>query len=180
MKQQMKEMLRKEYAQFYAEGTDMHKHLVNGVSDAVVINGNIFEVDKRGIKTDFCFGYSTCYEDSYDYEEAQERCRLAGSDGGEYFKAVNLERFDEDNKPLRDDRVYAVYRKYGKGNICEVVGSSLHYDETCFVKFLNDDEKTQINALINRERNKFEKRLDNYLKRYGTSKLHCWTYWMDE
>ena len=27
---------------------------------------------------------------------------------------------------------------------------------------------------------KFEKRLDAYLKKYGTSKLRTWTYWQDE
>ena len=35
-------------------------------------------------------------------------------------------------------------------------------------------------ALTKEEREKFEKRLRTYLKRYGTSKLRTWTYWLDE
>ena len=30
------------------------------------------------------------------------------------------------------------------------------------------------------EKIKFEKRVDTYFKKYGTSKLNTWTYWKDE
>ena len=30
------------------------------------------------------------------------------------------------------------------------------------------------------EKTKFEKRLNTYLKKYGTSKLRSWSYWSEE
>ena len=38
-----------------------------------------------------------------------------------------------------------------------------------------EDAETIYQAVLN-EKNKMEKRLDTYLKRYGLSKLHVWTY----
>ena len=42
-----------------------------------------------------------------------------------------------------------------------------------------DEEKKQILKGLKFGRQCFEKRLDAYLKRYGTKKLHTWTYWAD-
>jgi hypothetical protein len=44
---------------------------------------------------------------------------------------------------------------------------------------MSDNEIKQAIAILKEERAKFEKRLHTYLKRYGTSKLHTWTYWAD-
>ena len=44
---------------------------------------------------------------------------------------------------------------------------------------MSDNEIKQAIVILKEERAKFEKRLHTYLKRYGTSKLHTWTYWAD-
>ncbi len=44
---------------------------------------------------------------------------------------------------------------------------------------MTDADRMAILAGMKREREKFDKRLQAYLKRYGTSKIHTWTYWAD-
>jgi hypothetical protein len=41
------------------------------------------------------------------------------------------------------------------------------------------EDRQAILAGLKREREKFEKRLQTYLKRYGVSKIRTWTYWAD-
>jgi hypothetical protein len=42
-----------------------------------------------------------------------------------------------------------------------------------------DEDRLAILEGLKREREKFDKRLQTYLKRYGTSKIRTWTYWAD-
>ena len=44
---------------------------------------------------------------------------------------------------------------------------------------LTESERAAVIAAYETELNKLNKRLDNYLKRYGLSKLKTWTYWQD-
>lgn len=44
------------------------------------------------------------------------------------------------------------------------------------VKSFRDAEASNLAGLA-RVRKAFRKRLDTYLKRYGTKKLHTWSYW---
>ena len=42
-----------------------------------------------------------------------------------------------------------------------------------------ETERSLYLAELARVRKAFRKRLDAYLKRYGTKKLHTWSYWAD-
>ena len=44
---------------------------------------------------------------------------------------------------------------------------------------LTEDECELLYYTARAEQEKFEKRLNTYLKRYGLSKCHYWTYWLD-
>ena len=58
-------------------------------------------------------------------------------------------------------------------------GESPRYKE-----FINGElSKSDIQKILNilaEELQKFAKRLNTYLKRYGLSKVHSWSYWRDE
>ena len=47
------------------------------------------------------------------------------------------------------------------------------------VRIATDTERSLYLAELVRVRKAFRKRLDTYLKRYGVSKLHTWSYWAD-
>lgn len=167
-------------------------------------NGGIVCFEKPSIKTEFCFGYSTCGQGA-EYDEASAQCRAANSE--EYFLHANLDSYDEEIKALECNCQYdnekgeRSYHYEGKAwyivrqeynsqtaplNLYEfhaygpwsVENEPYRYPKE-LVKMSDTDRKT-ILAAAKHERDKFEKRLHKYLKRYGTSKLRTWTYWLDE
>ena len=168
-------------------------------------NGGIVYFEKPSIKTAFCFGYSTCGQGA-EYEEANEACRKADSE--EYFLKANLNPYDEEIKALEcnceydhengernyqyDGRVWYLQRqeynsqtallnlyKFCACDEWDMRNYPFRYKEGNYTKMSDADRKTII-AAAKHERDKFEKRLHTYLKRYGTSKLRTWTYWVDE
>lgn len=155
-------------------------------------NGGILYFEKPSINNKFCFHDEgpqyDVYKDLHSDEENMKR----------YFKAENLSDYDKaikglgklenwegdyygltwyiqresycsETEPLNLYRYHA-YREY------EVTNNPSMYKDA--VKMTENDRKAIV-AALKHERDKFEKRLDSYLKRYGVSKIHTWTYWAD-
>ena len=147
---------------------------------AVKLHDHYFLLSKPGMETRFCF-----HDEGPDYEHYKE---LTSADDkmARYFKAKNLQEFDGKIKHIEkgeewsedkrvwwytsDDNSYCRYKLYlrfydagrdEEGTLC------------------TDEEKKLILNGLKFARECFEKRLDAYLKRYGVSKLHTWTYWAD-
>lgn len=150
-------------------------------------NGGILYFEKPSIETKFCF-----HDEGPDYEfykhlhAKEERLR-------EYFVNQNLQGFDEDIKllqePDHDCRSWYIQRqsyngetaplnlwKYTRLSEWNIQNHPSWYGE---VALLGDADRKAIVAALKHEREKFKKRLDTYLNRYGVSKLHTWTYWVD-
>jgi hypothetical protein len=168
-------------------------------------NGGILYFEKPSIKTEFCFGYSSCGQGP-EYDEANEECRAANSEN--YFLQANLGSMDEEIKALECNcrydwekgegsraydgmTWYLVRQEYCNQteqlNLYEfhayrewdIKDKPWIFKEGNYIKMSDADRMTILEAMRH-ERNKFEKRLRTYLKRYGTSKLRTWTYWLDE
>ena len=166
-------------------------------------NGGIVCFEKPRIDTQFCFGYSSCGQGP-EYEEANAACRAAKSE--EYFLQHNLSGMDEEIRALEcncdypqgeynhryDGKAWFLQRvsytgereplnvwRYYAWREWDVNNEPWRYTPGMYEKMSDADRQT-ILAGLKREREKFDKRLHTYLKRYGTSKLRTWTYWMDE
>lgn len=151
-------------------------------------NGDLYAIDKPSIETSFCYGYHG-WEDS---DGARRMANRTESDGGEIFKAENLARFDANITSLKDDRMLKYIRvKYnGSPENTKIKELAYYYnyereraelDAKRDGRYeLSDADRQTIITAYETERKEFEKRLDAYLKRYGTSKLKTWTYWEDE
>lgn len=168
-------------------------------------NGGIVYFEKPSMKTEFCFGYSSCGQGP-EYDEANAACRAADSE--QYFLHVNLKDMDEEIEALEKNCRYdhekdewnrhydgltwyiqrARYERetapmnlysYHAWSKWDVKNEPWRYTPGTYEEMSDADRKTII-AALKHEREKFEKRLRTYLKRYGTSKLRTWTYWMDE
>lgn len=142
---------------------------------AVRIGDGYYLIEKPSIKNRFCF-----HDEGPDYEfykslMADDK-KLQG-----YFKSENLATFDNKISKITkgeygDKRVWKnpCYND-GRLEVCfySSWGTPDGYTEC------SDDEKALILKGLKFGRELYEKRLDAYLKRYGTSKLHTWTYWAD-
>lgn len=144
---------------------------------AIKLHDHYYLIEKPSIETRFCF-----HDEGEDYEFYKKLC-ADDSKMANYFKSENLAQFDNKIRRIEkgegysgDKRVWwytddyipsklylQFYVDYGYNNITECT----------------DDDKKLILEGLKFGRDCFERRLDSYLKRYGISKLHTWTYWAD-
>ena len=156
-------------------------------SYAIRLDGSELVVfDKPEIKNRFCWADEGPSLEDYE--------RVTGSEDNlkRYFIAANLEDFDnriELLQSLKPDysRTPCIKRcdgfekgvqvwRWGAYDLWEVKNRPHIYGD---IKPLTESDRVAILEAEKHERSKFEKRLNSYLKRYGVSKLHTWTYWRD-
>lgn len=153
--------------------------------------GQLMEFEKPSINTSFCFGYSDDMDGS-DRKDAQDMASHAGT-SEEYFKNYNLSDLREAIEQYEgkgEDKClspYVTHQYRGhQANIVAVVWLSDWNAENEAWQFGNDltpltkEDRMLILDTYKKELEKFEKRLNSYLKRYGLSKVRSWTYWRDE
>ncbi len=146
-------------------------YLLTEVSTAAYIGDKLAIFTKPTIETRFCFD---------DENEAELRTYHNFSE--EYFIAANL---DCDELRLLDKREFeALYllRRYQDENIwCVTRGCEIErcYDAKHYEQLTAEQEQV-VQAILLEEKEKFMKRLQGYLKRYGLSKIKKWTYWANE
>lgn len=148
--------------------------------------GDLIAIKKPRIETRFCYGYGTFESD----EGARRMAARTRTDGGEIFKSENLHDFDRLTECLKDERFISYVRtayinapentKIKQIEYCSGYDWEQRKHDIKDAYILNEGDKALICAAYEIERKEFEKRLDAYLKRYGTTKLKTWTYWQDE
>lgn len=156
-------------------------------------NGNLLQIEKPRIKTDFCFGYSLSRYDTESYDNAQEMTQYA-SENQDYFINENLREFDRIADRLTAEKNYKPYlaNHYTGSNQEDSKIKSINYITDYDYQFeMREEEKARYTPLMGEdlqkviqaykiERENFVKRLNTYLKKYGLSKINCWSYWRDE
>ena len=155
-------------------------------------NGGILYFEKPTIENKFCWHDEGPQYEEYKKLHSDEELLKA------YFKAENLRTYDRALKGLQklenwEGEYYGltwyIQRENYSGQTEPLNLFRYHAFRECDVnehpsmyegaeKMTETDRKAIVKALQH-ERDKFEKRLDAYLKRYGISKLHTWTYWAD-
>ena len=186
MTKQDKELVREQYAKVWhrRDGSvdeKMVDYCTRKTSGYVVIDGRMVTFDKPSIKTNFWFG-----EHTYDFDEVVKQAE-ACSKSEEYFIAENLDAIDWRLEAIADPhcRVYIGRRGYSNQEEGCILASvefcrySLDGPRIGDAREMTEDERQQYADFIKGEREKFEKRLRTYLKRYGLSKCYFGTYWAD-
>lgn len=178
-----KDMLRAEYMKTWRndESADWSVKNASGIME---LRGYVIVMCKPHITTEFCFG-----EHGYDYDEVVEHCsRMSKSE--EYFISKNLGRFEAKqwlDMLDGDEWPYSGYVPSIKP--CDYESDGCRLADIKWLRdwseidgndmVLSDKEKMELRVFLEDEVAKFEKRLHTYLKRYGMSKCHFWTYWAD-
>lgn len=165
------------------------QHMVDWeVGDAAELiqlsDGRYYVIPKPRLKTDFCFGYDT---DFSGHEQSDAICNEQNFLRNQNrFKEENLRPVDDVLMALRDRELYEchVCTKYRTGgaiaSIQFVTGFLQRQQLNGSYSPLPDVDRTAVTQAWERVRAAFEKRLDAYLRKYGTSKLHTWTYCRDD
>lgn len=180
-----KQMLLEQYRKTW-RNEDSAQWSANKVSAFIWLGGTLITFDKPSIETRFCFG-----EHGYDYDEVNQYCQDVSEDE-QWFIKENMNRTEAAHwLEVINDTGYSYYTN---DIVC---ATKAYYDQPkdCALGYLrlrrkgefdprdgfilNEEEKKRLVEVLEEEQEKFEKRLRSYLKRYGLSKCHFWTYWAD-
>lgn len=144
-------------------------------------SGGLVEIEKPRIETNFCFGYSDSSYNTDDYDRANRMAEHAAS-SEEYFIQKNMDKILDAINWLKKSNIYSRNRYCGTESNSRIraleqqrVGEPLP-DGTQLIT--EKDRAAMIEAweMVGQD---FRKRLGTYLKRYGMSKVHSWSYWRD-
>lgn len=143
-------------------------------------SGFFIEVEKEDIETSFCFGYHDSRYDTESFDNANKMAAYAKKSES-YFLEENLKSLKNKIQNLKEKDLFVTNHYYKQNNdlLKTVIAlKSWEKPEADYIKLSDEDKKLVIEA-HEIELQKFEKRLNTYLKRFGTSKLHTWSYWLD-
>lgn len=185
--------LREEFRILMADVWGKDNHMIDYcVKDADLFiktsQGYIMEIEKPRIETSFCFGYHD-YVDG-DYERANNMADFAEKDF-DYFREKNLEKIQFSINWLSETNKKFYFRNHYCSQTMETlksIESFQPWDEPADVfkkefkiyKPVPDEDRLLLIKAYEVEKERFSKRIETYLKRYGLSKVRTWSYWADE
>lgn len=144
---------------------------------AIKVPEGYIVIDKPRIENRFCF-----HDEGPDYETYKEIHRK-DENLRAYFLNENLRDLDTELEHLRKEDtpvfVYSMDYKQMAGYRTDRYSYDFHECMKAGHRQMTPEERAQVIALTQAVRDAFEKRLQTYLKKYGTSKIHTWTYWAD-
>lgn len=180
----------------YWKSPRMYDYCISKLSNELELeNGLILKFEKPSIETHFCYGYSLSNIDTESYDNANKNAENATKDVINFINE-NIARSGLQalyNKLKKADTVY--YSNCNNNGMVSV-GSLFDQNDECRFRYdygenseyykryitgkLSKNDVQKIIAKVAEELQKFVKRLNTYLKRYGLSKVHSWSYWRDE
>jgi len=150
------------------------------------VRGYLADIDKPRIETSFCFGYGFCGVSSL--EDMQDASRMAdhARKNESYFIAENLKNINGYIEALGNSNLSA-YMTGSNGlvglHFCKPweTGDQKRWAENGGYTYieLTEAERKEIAGYYGIEKDRFSKRLNTYLKRYGLSKVNSWSYLVD-
>ena len=201
-----RDLLREQYGMVWGTDHKMVDYCVGKIAKmAILPGGEIIVVEKQHIETRFCFGESGYdYDDaqaaaqhartSTDYFKRQNmkhfdewlrdlvdtmnddsQYRLCVMTGAAYYSQSEDCRLHNIEITRLTDIIDAC------GGSCytrELPGKELEYRGRKFRVATREEHEIILQAYREAAKD-HEKKVDAYLKRYGTSKVHAWTYWRD-
>ena len=149
--------------------------------------GYLLEIEKPSIETNFCFGYSDSRYDTEDYDRANDMAHHAKT-CEQYFIDENLKALTHWIESLNKYEAYLInhYSACPKDTKLKAIRFMSYWD----IQNMTEEQKQEYEPMSETDKQtlikayeveieKFKKRLNTYLKRYGLSKVHSWSYWQD-
>ena len=156
----------------YAEKRGDPEYYKSRFSTGIRFPEGVYLFQKPRIENDFCFR-----DEGPEYDYYKELCndkKLLE----EHFIAHNMEQVRE---PEEGETMYIIKDSWSTDGQVYIRWSNYPYipanDQT--VREATEREEQEYRLQLRAVRAEFGKRIDRYLKRFGTTKLHIWSYWAD-
>jgi antirestriction protein len=135
-----------------------------------------YRLSKHSINNRFCFADEGPSYDLY-CSLSDDKKKLE-----KYFIDKNINEASKKLRNIKDNNhiYYATSKNnYGKEFVFFTLDDRRVCTDQTDAKVLPEEDRQAIIKGLEWSIEQFKKRLDTYLKRYGTSKIHMWTYWRD-
>lgn len=163
----------------------MQDYIKKECSDVYKTSGGYYIVfEKPSIKKDFCFGHGqNGISTQEEVEIACDNAQYARTNEN-YFLQENLGQFDEWMEMLEgQEKLYLVPQHYKPTKVAcirsEYYFQRYEWEKDKILGELSQCDIEELKKIVQSEKEKFVKRLNTYLKRYGLSKINSWTYLVD-
>lgn len=143
--------------------------------------GGLIALNKPRIETDFCFGYHDSATDTEDYDRANAMADHAASNET-YFIERNMREIDDKIEDLKESGIYsrAAYAGTEPGTkVRTLEWPNRNRTVPPGAQLITEKDRAALIAAWQTVGEAFRRRLNAYLKRYGLSKIHSWSYWAD-
>jgi len=181
----LKNIFAQELPKAWGESQRMIDYCYKEAAYVIEFNGGeIATIDKPSVKKDFCYGYGYCgISTEEDENRASRMARKAESDTN-YFIDKNMEPLNRWTDQLTNGRYKVYIRPHytGQTEDCKLVCYELVDPWEAAPKNSRELSQEEIDNIVNgyeEVKKAFMKRLNTYLKRYGLTKVHSWTYLSD-
>lgn len=156
----------------YGEKRGDLKYYKSRFSTGIRFPEGVYLFEKPRIENDFCFR-----DEGPEYDYYKELCndkKLLE----EHFIAHNMEQVRE---PEDGETMYIIKDSWSTDGRVWIRWSDYPYipARDQIVREATEREQQEYRLQLRAVRGEFGKRVDKYLKRFGTSKLHIWSYWAD-
>lgn len=184
-KEAINEYLTEVNEKIWANDQKMQDYIKKECSDVYKTSGGyLILFEKPRIKKDFCFGHGQ--NGISTQEEVEIACDNAeyARTNDNYFLKRNLEQFDEWMEMLNgNEKLYLMPQHYKPTRVACIRSDyyfrRYEWEKDKIVEELSQYDIDELKKVVQSEKEKFVKRLNTYLKRYGLSKVHSWTYLID-
>ena len=156
----------------YAEKSGDPEYYKSRFTTGIRFPEGVYLFQKPRIENDFCFR-----DEGPEYDYYKELCnnkKLLE----EHFIAHNMEQVRE---PKEGEKMYIIKNSWSTDSRVYIRWADYPFgaanDQT--VREATEREEQEYRLQLRAVRAEFGKRIDKYLKRFGTSKLHIWSYWAD-
>lgn len=138
---------------------------------AVKLGDNYYLIKKPSISNRFCFHDEGPQYDFY--------CELTSDDSKmrKYFIQENESEFTNSLNRINKGERIGIDSPYSDKRCVVYIGNNCYGRD--YGREATQEETTLIKEGLEFGLKMFRKRLETYLNRYGTSKIHTWTYWAD-
>ena len=170
-----KEELTKNLECVYKNDQKMIDWSLKNIDFASKLRNKIVTFYKPHIEKNFCFGFDERIEG--DIAEAHKQAEIARNNF-EYFKRKNLYQIGNEIAKLEDkNNNFIISKKYWNES-GDFVGINYvrEFDIKNTSDLITDDERKEYIEAYKLHKERFSKRIDTYLKKYGLKKVHSWTY----
>jgi hypothetical protein len=161
----------KEFIETQCQSDYDRKYYAKDYVGAIKMNGFFYLIKKPSIENKFCF-----HDEGPNYE-FYKTLKADDNKMRQYFISENEATFTNTIEGIEKGEETRIKESDYKNMLHVYVGGYWYCEKDG--REATEDEKKLILEGLKFGLSMFRKRLETYLKRYGLTKLHTWTYWAD-